>query len=222
MSKKTIPYVSGTINPVSGCTRFSRGCDRCYGFTWATRFRKGDFSLKYFPEKLDIIRRKKSGLWFVGSMTDLFQDEIPFGWVELIMQRIVCSPAKFLVLTKRAERMAMFFSMWPAPANLGIGVTAEGQAEWDERVPILLGIKAPMHFVSVEPMLEEVQFNGRADGLSWVIAGPETGAGKRLCEPEWLVGLESECEISDLPFFDKRESCWKHRYTRQWPEGWGI
>jgi len=226
MNKKTIPYVSGTINPVSGCTRFSRGCDHCYAHVWATRFRGGDFSLRYFPDKLEIIRRKKTGLWFVGSMTDLFQDGIDKDFVDRILAGICLSPAKFLMLTKRAANMAEYFSSRcpdGIPPNLGIGVTAEGQAEWDERVPILLGIKAAMRWVSAEPMLEAVHpGEGQLDGISWLVCGPETGAGKRPCDPKWIEDLAWSTRSKGTQFFDKRtpDNDLSNYTCREYPEGW--
>ena len=218
---KPIPYTSGSINPVTGCKKYSRGCASCYAFTWAQRFRGGDFSIHYHPEKLDVIRRKKSGLWFVGSMTDLFQDGIEFSRVADIINTIAVNPkAKFLVLTKRAKNMASFFRACPAPANLGIGVTAEGQQEWDERVPILLSIKAAMRWVSVEPMLESVVADtDDLMRLDWVIVGPETGAKNRECKHSWMEGLWRQTRGTGTPFFDKRNP---YRLAREWPDGWGT
>ena len=217
--RKTIPYVNGTINPVSGCVKFSRGCQNCYAHIWAQRFRGGDFSLKYFPEKLEIIRKKKSGLWFVGSMTDLFQDGIEAQEVAKILDAITQSKAKFLFLTKRAFNMhSFFYALGTPPENLGIGVTAEGQAEWNERVPILLGIKASMRWVSVEPILEHVKPDG-LERLDWLIAGPETGRKARPYESKWMTDLWIQSKMWHVPFFDKRvyaDNC------REWPKGWGL
>lgn len=212
---KTIPYVNGSINPIQGCVRYSRGCDNCYAHTWATRFRGGDFSLKYFPEKLDVIRRKTSGLWFVGSMTDLFQDGTSWHVLDDIFYNMKLSSAKFLILTKRAANMADYFILRTAPSNVGIGVTAEGQREWDERVPILLSIKAAMRWVSVEPMLENLPHPDQMARLSWVIAGPETGSHKRPFDGTWITSLRFLADHFGIPFFDKREG-----YHREWPKGW--
>ena len=239
---KPIPYTSGSINPVGGCVRYSRGCNACYGFTWAQRFRGGDFSIKYFPAKLDVIRRKKGGLWFVGSMTDLFQDGITVSKVVEIMDTISENQkATFLVLTKRASNMAKFFAEYPPPMNLGIGVTAEGQLEWDARVPILLSIKAAMRFVSVEPMLESIDITKRTQnqrlgckiqrslpddlgchhgqnlaGIDFIAVGPETGAGKRPHDPRWIESVINQCRSLGISAFDKRTPY----LCREWPKGW--
>ncbi len=119
---------------------------------------------------------------------------------------------------------------WPLK-NVWLGVTAENQARADERVPVLLGTAAARRFVSVEPMLGPVDldaietfgddlavFNaldkaGRGfcvkgdyshgAGLDWVIAGPETGRGKRPCEAEWIDWLFAQCRRNEVPFWDK-------------------
>ena len=219
MKKSFIPYTSGpSINPIVGCTEYSRGCTHCWARAWSRRFRKGKFDLQYFPEKLDIIRRKKSGLWFVGSMTDLFQDGIEVQRVANILDAITHSKAKFLFLTKRAFNMQSFFyALGNPPDNLGIGVTAEGQAEWDERVPILLSIKAKMRFVSIEPILEPVNIALTRPSPDWIQCGPETGTKKRPYDPKWIELICRDCRKMGIRFFDKQNPC---LYSREWPEGW--
>lgn len=124
---------------------------------------------------------------------------------------------------------------WPDP-QIWLGVTAENQARADERIPILLSIPAAVHFVSAEPMLgpvdletyllsdadkaahedqllEPIQgFNYRK--LNWVIAGPETGPGKRKCKNFWINHLWLQCGAAGVPFFDKRKTGWQ---AREWP-----
>jgi len=148
----------------------------------------------------------------------------------------------YLILTKRPKRMAAFFAANTKQGtlpwlNVWLGVTAENQARADERIPILLSIPAAVHFVSVEPMLgpvdletyllsdadkaahedqllEPIQgFNYRK--LNWVIAGPETGPGKRKCKNFWINHLWLQCGAAGVPFFDKRKTGWQ---AREWPK----
>ena len=50
--------------------------------------------------------------------------------------------------------------------------------------------------------------------IDWVIAGPETGTGKRAYEPSWIGKIYIECERDDIPFFDKRPE----PLAREFPE----
>jgi protein gp37 len=58
---------------------------------------------------------------------------------------------------------------------------------------------------------------GFCDGLrlDWVIAGPETGPGARLCEAIWIEDLAAQCGEAGVPFFDKRKTGW---LRREWPD----
>lgn len=46
---------------------------------------------------------------------------------------------------------------WPLP-NCWLGVSVENQETANQRVPVLLGIPAALHWVSCEPMLDDVDF----------------------------------------------------------------
>jgi protein gp37 len=112
-------------------------------------------------------------------------------------------------------------------------VTAENQRTADERIPILLDTPAAKHFLSVEPMLGQVDLNpwfgesecpAREDrthcehwwddepccscglnGLDWVIAGPETGPRARPTSIDWVRDLQRQCHAAGVPFFDKKD-----------------
>ena len=98
---------------------------------------------------------------------------------------------------------------WPLP-NLWLGVTVE-HPDYLWRIDELLKIPAAVRFVSVEPMLEEMNldpylnfgfvskgifYNNPHPILDWVIAGPETGPGKRECKPEWIRDLYKQCQAA--------------------------
>jgi protein gp37 len=119
-------------------------------------------------------------------MTDLFLRHHSDDWLDQIFAVMALSPAHtFQVLTKRPDRMltyltdpatfhridhaafhmshaqmhgGMFDSVpdaLPLP-NVWLGVSAEDQPRWDERVGQLLQIPAAVRFVSVEPLLGPV------------------------------------------------------------------
>jgi protein gp37 len=76
--------------------------------------------------------------------------------------------------------------------------------------------------VSVEPMLGPVDlasasgvtfWDDPSAGLHWVIAGPETGPGARICDHFAFQDLEAQCAAAGVAFFDKR----KGGIRREWP-----
>jgi len=110
--------------------------------------------------------------------------------------------------------------------NLWLGVTAENQEQADIRIPILLKVPAAKRFVSVEPMLEEINIshylpqyccNGYECGcggsviepppfLDWVIVGGESGSGARPMNPDWARSIRDQCKDVGVPFFFKQMS----------------
>jgi protein gp37 len=102
--------------------------------------------------------------------------------------------------------------------NLWLGVTAENQEMADQRIPILLQIPSKVHFVSFEPLLSNINLlqscqikfinwiknNVTQYGLDWIIAGQETGHGKRPTLKKWIESLYEQCKSANIPFFDKK------------------
>ena len=84
---------------------------------------------------------------------------------------------------------------------------------------ILLKVPAAVRFVSMEPLLGRIQTGGYHKGcekaLDWMIAGPETGPGKRECDPAWIQEIYEDCRFMGTPFFDKRDNF----LAREWPKG---
>lgn len=121
----------------------------------------------------------------------------------------------------------------PLP-NVWLGVSAEDQKRWDERVPILAQTPAAVRFVSVEPMLERIDMsypkkfypNGPeyccsghecgchglpydppmlyGAGIDWVIFGGESGRGARPCNVEWIRDGLAQCKAAGVPAFVKQ------------------
>lgn len=111
---------------------------------------------------------------------------------------------------------AGIFVPWPPP-NLWLGVTAENQKEADKRIPILLQIPAAKRFVSVEPMLEQIdiplphnrkyhELNGpcTCPKPDWCIIGCESGPKRRPCNIEWVRDLVNQCKAAGVAPFVKQ------------------
>lgn len=117
--KSSIEWTDATWNPVRGCTKISPGCKNCYAETFAERWRgvaghpyEQGFDLRLVPEKLEEpLKWKKPRRVFVNSMSDLFQDGVPFEFIDRVYAIMALAPQHtFQILTKRPERMLEYFS----------------------------------------------------------------------------------------------------------------
>jgi protein gp37 len=122
------------------------------------------------PEKLDEpLKLRKPSKIFVNSMSDLFHPDVPPEFIDDVLAVIkACPQHTFLILTKRPENIQekVYGALeLPArilgggdhfPPNVWLGVSVENQTTADERIPILLQTSAAHRFISVEPMLGEI------------------------------------------------------------------
>lgn len=239
-------------NPVTGCSKVSAGCKNCYAETMAQRFWKGRkfTDIKCHEERLEIpLHWKKPRLVFVNSMSDLFHEKVRFEFVQKVynvMNNSIWKNHIFLILTKRPERAKKFYEWYnklivkklnafktPEAAvresiekynfrNIWLGVSLENQETADERIPVLLDIPAAIRWVSIEPMLGEVDLTFKSivrniignyagkyiDKLDWVVLGGESGHKARPMHPEWARKVRDDCKTAGVPFFFKQWGEW--------------
>lgn len=211
-----IEWTEQTWNPAVGCTKVSPGCDNCYAEIMARRLQamgvKGynnGFSLTLLPERLDEpLRRKRPTVYFVNSMSDLFHEEIPDDYIRQVFKVIEqASQHTFQILTKRAKRMADFMKNFSAPKNAWLGVTVENRIHGLPRIDLLREVEAPIRFLSLEPLLEDI---GKVDltGIHWVIVGGESGPRARPMQPEWVSNIKRQCASQKVAFFFKQWGGW--------------
>ena len=228
MSTK-IEWTDETINPITGCTPVSESCENCYAANTAKRFwgHRKFSDIQFHPEKLSQFLKWSANpkRIFINSMSDLFHENVKDKWIGMIIGHIAKAHWNtFIILTKRPERALEFcygIAHYPRgnelekpvsglPPNLYLGVTAENQKRAEERIPILLQIPAAVRFVSVEPMLEQMNIMDievpKSYGLDWVICGAETGPGARIMKEEWAISLYNQCMEFEIPFFFKKPS----------------
>ena len=133
-TRSRIEWTEQTWNPVVGCTKISAGCKHCYAEVMARRLQamgvsaySEGFKLRLMPERLrEPLERKKSTLYFVNSMSDLFHQSVPDEFVRQVFDVMtMASQHTFQVLTKRAERMSRFSQQYPVPQNVWLGVSVE-------------------------------------------------------------------------------------------------
>jgi len=208
--RSSIEWTEATWNPVRGCTKVSEGCRHCYAETFAERWRgiphhpyeKG-FDLRTVPEVLDLpLRWKRPRMIFVNSMSDLFHEEVPVGFIQAVFDVMKHAPYhRFQVLTKRAKRLAELSSELPWPPNVWLGVSIEDQAN-AYRLGYLLKVPASVRFISFEPLLGSVDVE--LAGVQWVILGGESGPNARPMKAEWARALRDQCTTEGIPFFFKQ------------------
>lgn len=269
MNRTNISWTKYTWNPITGCTPISEGCKNCYAKIVHERFNDTPFNeIMMHPDRLiEPIKTRKPTLVFVGSMTDIFHEDIPTEWIDEVFHSMMRSiHVTFHVLTKRPQRMKEYIdglledgirriSSTPMQSpltasevgfirglksldwgcrdfdddathllygkhgvdikhpfhNIWFGVTAENQKQADIRIPILLDTKVTNRFLSIEPLIDEVDISKYLDEkqlldtyfyenevqktkqaifnkIDWVIVGGETGAKSRTrnMQPMWV------------------------------------
>lgn len=95
---------------------------------------------------------------------------------------------------------------WPLP-NVWLGTSVE-DARVLHRLKPLGECPAAVRFLSCEPLIGSLGWNIAdelaANGIGWVIAGGESGAGHRPVDPQWVRRIRDGCRDADVPFFFKQ------------------
>lgn len=211
-----IEWTDATWNPVRGCSKISPGCRHCYAERFAERFRgvadhpyEFGFDVRIVPDKLgEPLKWTTPKRIFVNSMSDLFHDDVPDSYVAAVVD--VMRRARwhqYQVLTKRSERLRDYVnaavSDAAAMSHIWWGVSVEDKRYGLPRIEHLRAARAPVRFLSIEPLLEEL---GDVDfsGISWVIVGGESGPGARPMSPAWVERIFVQCREQRVPFFFKQ------------------
>lgn len=287
MNRTNISWTNYTWNPITGCTPISEGCKNCYAKIVHERFNDTPFNeIVLHPDRLiEPIKTRKPTFVFVGSMTDIFHDDIPTEWIDEIFHSMMRSyHVTFQILTKRPQRMKEYIdgllkdgisriSSTPMQSaltasevgfirglksldwccrdfdedttrflfgknsidikhpfhNIWFGVTAENQTQADIRIPILLDTKVTNRFLSIEPLIDQIDISKYLDEkqslnvniyedevleikqslfnkIDWVIVGGETGAKSktRNMDPLWVDKIYNDCKKNNTNFFFKQ------------------
>jgi protein gp37 len=254
MSTK-IAWTDEVWNPTVGCAPVSEGCRNCYaarmahrgmtaehrGLTTATQRWNG--LVRLLPERLDQpFHWRKPRRIFVDSMSDLFHPDVPESFLIHAFMNMDIAAKKhghvFQVLTKRAKRMRAFMCRYhdsPMVDNprIWLGISAENQKTADERIRELVRTPCSMRFLSLEPLLGEIDLprflgdrnsmdgcdaTGRA--ISWVIVGGESGPDARKCQVGWVRDLVQQCRWAEVPVFVKQLGSvvsWHGSEPEEWP-----
>lgn len=174
-----IEWTHHTFNPWIGCQKVGPGCDHCYAETWdarglqqretrwgphATRTRTSAANwrqpLKWDREAAAVCERRRV---FCASLADVFDNHVSIQpeWRDDLWRLIEATPnLDWMLLTKRAGNIG---NMLPVPfdfdrlyPNVWLGCTVVNQAEADRDIPKLLKVPAKVRFLSMEPLLGQV------------------------------------------------------------------
>lgn len=177
-----IEWTDATWNPVTGCTKISRGCDNCYAERFSERFRgvpghpfETGFDLTLRPARLEQpLGWRRPRMIFVNSMSDLWHKSVPFEYVDRVFDTMERADWHvYQLLTKRSSLMSKYlkkrYSERPCPEHIWCGVSVE-DAKAKSRVLHLQGAPAGARFLSIEPLIGPV---GELDlfNIDWVIVG---------------------------------------------------
>lgn len=216
-----ISWTDATFNPWIGCTKVGPGCDHCYA--------ERDFDLRKGRVKWgagNARSRTSAANWnkprqwerqaaafadangrrrrvFCASLADVFDNEAPAEWRADLLALIRGTPnLDWLLLTKRISNVAR---MVPEglPFNVWLGATMVTRDEFLRDLDRLRAVPATVHFVSAEPLLEDV---GELDlrGIDWLIVGGESGPQARPMDAAWVRSLRRQCDRDGVAFHFKQ------------------
>ena len=215
-----IEWASWSWNPITGCLH---ACPYCYA---------RDIAFSIYPEEvgfspaiwLDRLtapanQRVPSGAdqnvalknVFACSMADLFGRWVPEEWIRKVLSIVAANQQwNFLFLTKFPKRMAEF----EIPANAWMGTTVDLQARVANAEKAFEKVKAPIRWLSIEPMLEPLQFN-HLDLFDWVVVGGASPSKAIDGTPEtpswnvpidWIADLHRQARAANCRVFYKTNS----------------
>ena len=215
MKSTKIEWTEKVWNPSIGCNKISAGCKFCYAEMFAKRLQasgvkdyQDGFKFKILPHRLnEPLLIKRPAKFFVNSMSDLFHEDMPFEYLDLIFDIIKKTPHHtYQILTKREKRMYEYFITRHIPENVWLGVTVEN-ATYKKRMESLLKINATVRFISFEPLIGPI---GKINlfGIHWVIVGGESGPNARPLKKEWVKEIFEQCKEQNVAFFFKQWGTW--------------
>jgi protein gp37 len=180
---------------------------------------------------------------FSLSLGDWLDDEVNIEWLADMLRVIYDTPnLDWLLLTKRPENwrervteayhfagerrddagFMAWLSNWigkhDVPSNVRIGITAENQKAYDERLIPFLSIPAYSRFISMEPLLENIDMNleGVVAGkfqpvymqVDQIIVGGESGPAhkERQLDLKAVANIYTQCRRWNVKFFMKQDS----------------
>jgi len=210
-----IEWTDTTWNPITGCTKISDGCKNCYAEKMANRLYKmgnakyaNNFTVTLHVNALnEPYKWKKPRRIFVCSMSDLFHEDVPDGFIQKVFAVMNENPQHiFQVLTKRIHRgLSNQMEKLTWSKNIWLGTTIEnGEAKTMAGISMLRYTAAKIKFISFEPLLQDVGNQLDLYGIDWAIVGGESGANARTMQEDWVLNIKKQCEEQNVAFYFKQ------------------
>lgn len=214
MADSNIEWTEKTWNPTTGCTKISKECDNCYAEVMTNRMMHMPNQPRYkagfgvFAMHDDALgepyKWKKPTTVFVNSMSDLFHKDMKIEFLQKIFKVMNDTPQHtYQVLTKRHHEITKYSKDLNWTDNIWMGVSVGSEAGV-RRIEHLVTCGAKHKFLSVEPLLEELQ-DLNLKGIDLVIVGGESGDNSsRPVELDWILKVKKNCDQQGVPFFFKQ------------------
>jgi protein gp37 len=210
MGDKTgIEWTDATWNPWQGCHHVSPGCDNCYMFAQKRQYGKDPERVVRSKTTFNApLRWKEPALVFTCSWSDFFIAEAD-AWRGEAWSIIEQTPhLTYQILTKRPSRIKTHIPWTDVPwRNVWLGVSVESR-KYLYRIDVLRTVNARLRFLSLEPLLEDLDGLDLA-GIGWVIVGGESGPGRRPFQINWLKRIAELCGREGVPLFVKQDTAFR-------------
>jgi protein gp37 len=241
LTNDNVDWARWTWNPITGC---EHTCIYCYARDIANRFYPEKFAPTFRPERLEAPRHTKvpesaierfqltgdaveRTAWrnvFVCSMADLFGRWVPAEWIDAVFDSCRQSPEwNYLFLTKFPQRYAGL----DFPETSWVGTSVDEQKRVANAEKAFRKIDVPVRWLSVEPMLEPIEF-GDLRMFDWVVIGGQSrssGAPASFPDPAWVDrlidrALAANCAVYCKPNTDPGRH-WAGLF-QQYPSAFGT
>jgi protein gp37 len=210
-----IGWTDHTHNFWWGCHKVSQECSFCY---ISAIMRRGGYEPFNGPMRTKnwenpyrwnraAERSGRRARVFTCSMSDFFHEGAD-KWRDEAWQVIQeCQHLDWLILTKRAERIADCLPKnWgEGYPNVWLGVTAGCRSSLP-RIDFLLKVSAAVRFISAEPLLESLDLRPYLHDIDWVITGCERAAKgeRRIMNLDWVRDIDEQCRDAGVAHFFKQ------------------
>jgi len=208
-TNEMVDWAWWTWNPVTGCWH---GCPYCYARDIANRFYDTKFEPTFYPNRLLApqnmkpmsperikneaqkrrIKLEDAHIFaknvFTCSMADLFGKWVPEDWIFQVFQAVKSAPEwNFLFLTKFPQRLQEINDKLNGfPDNVWVGTTVDTQSRVSLAEKSFKNIQAKVKWLSIEPMLEPLNFES-LDMFDLIAIGGQSRTSKEPeFQPEWV------------------------------------
>ncbi len=216
-NRTTISWCTHSLNVLVGCNNRCDDGKWCYARRMANRgLTDCDLCKRFIPHihpgRLNdpILRRKKSAVIFMDSMSDWFSDGMQQEWRNDCFRAMHSAPQhQYIILTKKPENITEEDQAQLTVNNIWLGVSITDYAHDFWRV-WELHRKARGHcIVSIEPLLGPIFPLSPPDEsllfhfVEWTILGGMTGPGAVAPREEWIKAIHDACLNNRIPLWEK-------------------